>query len=221
MKIYFKNWLIKLYKSSWFITLFATTLGVLLAFYLNDLSSRSKIEDRKQVSIQNITNELLNNKTELTDSENNERLIEFLTKVRDINDEIPNELITTIGFMNTLSKNYSDFMVIQDSIKIDETNYKYDIAYRFNLILDDLQNIAWEAFKMSDITNELDYSCLQVLVKIYSLQEIYINEQQKILDYFVNAEHTKLLSALQITKQLEYQLLNTTREGLEEITNCN
>lgn len=221
MKIYFKNWLIKLYKSSWFITLFATTLGVLLAFYLNDLSTRSKIEDRKQVSIQNITNELMNNKTELTDSENNERLIEFLTKVRDINDEIPNELITTIGFMNTLSKNYSDFMVIQDSIKIDETNYEYDIAYRFNLILDDLQNIAWEAFKMSDITNELDYSCLQILVKIYSLQEIYINEQQKILDYFVNAEHTKLLGALQITKQLEHQLLNATREGLEEITNCN
>ena len=67
MKIDFKEKIKHLYKSSWFITIFATTLGVLLAFYLNNLSSRSKIEHRKQVSIENINKELLNNKSELMD----------------------------------------------------------------------------------------------------------------------------------------------------------
>ena len=73
----------------------------------------------------------------------------------------------------------------------------------FELNLDDLQNIAWETAKMSNITNELNYDCLQVLVKIYSLQEIFTNEQQKILNHFVNSEHGKLLSALLIVQQLK------------------
>lgn len=58
----------KLYRSSWFITLFATMLGVLLAFYLNNLNERSKIENRKQISLQNLKKELINNKSELFES---------------------------------------------------------------------------------------------------------------------------------------------------------
>ncbi len=221
MKINFKERLKKLYKSSWFITIFATTLGVLLAFYLNNLSFQSKIEERVQISIQNITSELINIKEELTDSENNDRLIGFLVSIREIDDKIPNELITTVSSMDKIRNNYSDFMVLKDSIRINNNNYNYTISYKFNLVLEDLNYIAWEAFKMSDITNELDYSCLQDLVKIYSLQEIYIIEQQKLLDYFVKAEHNKLLIALQLTQQLKSQLLIATEEGLEKINQCN
>ena len=211
----------KLYKNSWFITLFATTLGVLLAFYLNNLSSRYRIEERKEISINNIQTELRNNKIELTDSANNKRLIEFLTKVEEIDDEIPNELITSIKSMSKIKKNFSDFIIIKDSIGTDQDKYKYQLAYKFDLVLEDLQNIAWEAFKMSDITNELDYSCLQILVKIYSLQDIYIKEQQKILDYFVKAEHSELLGSLKIVQQLKSQLLNNTEQGLSKIKSCN
>ena len=82
----------KLLKSSWFITLFATTLGVLLALYLNNLDSRSKIERRKQISIQNLNQELETNSSELQDSDHNEELIDFLSAMKRIDDRIPNEL---------------------------------------------------------------------------------------------------------------------------------
>lgn len=221
MNLNIKKVLKELYKSSWFITLFATTLGVLLAFYLNDLSSRSKIENRKQLSILNINNELDRNKSVLNDSNNNERLINFLTKVRKINVEIPNELTTTASSMKKLKMNYADFIEIKDSIGSFKNSFKYNVAYKFELNLDDLQNIAWETSKMSDITTELNYDCLQALVKVYSLQEIYTNEQQKILVHFVNAEHNKLLSTLRIVQQLKSQLLNEIENGKIENKNCN
>ncbi|OUR92057.1 hypothetical protein A9Q87_08130 [Flavobacteriales bacterium 34_180_T64] len=220
MNLNIKSKLNKLYKSSWFITLFATTLGVLLAFYLNNLNSRSKIESRKLISIQNLNNELLNNKTALLDSKDNERLIDFLSEIKELDHEFSNELITATNTMMKLKTSYSDFIEIRDSIGIRDDLYKYNVAYQFELNLDDLQNIAWETSKMSNITNELNYDCLQVLVKVYSLQEIFTNEQQKIINHFVNAEHDKLLGALLIVQQLKSQLMNVMIEGQKEINNC-
>ena len=221
MNFSIKNSLQKIYKSSWFITLFATTLGVLLAFYLNNISSRSKIELRKQVSIQNLNNEIFKNKSELLDSNDNERLIDFLSEIRKINNEISNDLTLSTNAMDKLKKEYSDFIEIRDSTNVLNNQYKYNIAYKFELNLDGLQNIAWETSKMSGITNEFNYDCLQDLVKIYSLQEIFKNEQQKLINHFVNAEHNKLLSALNIVQQLKTQLLNVMDEGQRQIDQCN
>jgi hypothetical protein len=102
--------------------------------------------------------------------------------------------------MNALMKDYFGFMEIRDSTYIEPNIFQYDVAYKFVLDLDDLQYIAWETSKMSNITHELDYNCLQILVKIYSLQDIYTKEQQKILDHFVNADHSKLLSTMSIVQ---------------------
>jgi hypothetical protein len=216
----FKNRLKKIAEGSWFITLFATTLGVLLALYLNNLNDRSKTEHRKQISVQNLSNELTNNQNELLDSEDNERLIKFLTEVSEIDPEIPNRITIPVTTMNALRKEYQGFMRITDSIEVEADQYQYHVAYQFELNLDDLQHIAWETSKMSDITHELDYECLQIFVKIYALQDLYTREQQKILDQFVNAQHVKLLGALRIVQQLKIQLLNAITEGQDKIKNC-
>ena len=209
----------RLYKSSWFITLFATMFGVLLAFYLDDLSSQSKVEKRMKTSIRNIDNELTYNIAALRDSSNN-NLSNFLGEIRSIDSRIPNELTMSTFSMNNLIMNYSNFIEVNDSTSINGDLYKYNIGYKFELNLDDIQNIAWETFKMSNINSELNYNCLQILVQIYSLQEIYLNEQQKTLNYFINAEHKKLLNSLSINQQLKSQLLNVMSEGQEKINNC-
>jgi hypothetical protein len=220
MNLNIKNRLQKIYKSSWFITLFATTIGVLLAFYLNNINARSKIELRKQISIQNLNNEISKNKFELLDSSDNEGLIAFLSEIRKINNEIPNDLTLSTKAMGKLVKKYAGFIEIRDSTNVEGDHYSYNVAYKFELNLNDVQNIAWETSKMSDITNEISYDCLHALVKIYSLQEIFINEQQKLLSHFVNAEHNKLLSALGIVEQLKTQLLNNMVEGQNQIKSC-
>lgn len=221
MTLNIKGKLNRIYRSSWFITLFATTLGVLLALYLDNLSAQSKIEHRKQVSFENIDKEISSNKLALSDSEDNDRLVDFLIAVRKIDYNISNELITSVNAMKELRKDYTDFIRINDSTLSTNDQLKYNVAYKFQLNLDDLQNIAWETSKMSNITHEFNYNCLQVLVRIYSLQDIYAKEQQKILNHFVNADHGKLLSALQIVQQLKAQLFKAIEEGQNEIGNCN
>ena len=180
MNFNIKNYLNRLYKNTWFMTLFATTLGVLLAFYLNDLSSRATIENRKQVSIKNLTSEMIDNESELVDSNDNEKLIAFLREIRAIDEKIPNRIITSFKTIAKLRSKHPDFMEIKDSSRIDVDHYEYNVSYKFELSLDNLQNIAWETSKMSGITNEMKYDCLQTLVEVYTLQEIYIKEQQKI-----------------------------------------
>jgi len=73
---------------------------------------------------------------------------------------------------------------------------------------------------MSDVINELNYDCLQALNEIYYRQEIYTSQQQNTLEYFVNAEHNKLLKALHIIEQLKSQLINQISESQNKIKNC-
>jgi hypothetical protein len=143
MNLNIKSRFYKLYRSSWFITLFATTLGVLLAFYLNNLNSRSKVEHRKQISIENINKELLNNKLALLDSKDNDRLLAFLNMVKVIDNDIPNDLITSVPNMNALQRDYSDFIIINDSTYVESNLYQYNVNYKFNITFNELQNIAW------------------------------------------------------------------------------
>ena len=161
-----------------------------------------------------------NNKSQLLDSNENDRLVYFLQRIRKIDDDIPTLLTTSDSSINNLRRDYPDFIEVKESKVISSNLSEYNVAYKFDLNLADLQNIAWETSKMSNITSELDYDCLQDLVKIYSLQEIFLVEQQKILNHFVNAEHDKLLSVLLIVQQLKSQLLNVISEGQEKMKNC-
>jgi len=221
MDLNIKNSLRKTYKSSWFITLFATTLGVLLAFYLNNVNDHLKKESRKQIAIENLNNEIENNILTLNNPNDNQRLIDFFQKVREIDEEISNELTTSIHEMSELKINYPDFIEIKDSIDLGINLFKYNISYKLELNFNDLQKISWETSKMSDVINEFSYDCLQALNEIYYRQEIYTSQQQKTLEYFVNTEHKKLLTALLIIEQLKSQLINQISEGQNKIKNCN
>ncbi|MBV1923360.1 MAG: hypothetical protein KUG68_04940 [Flavobacteriaceae bacterium] len=220
MKLNIKSRLKKLYKSSWFITLFATTLGVLLAFYLNNLNDHLKIESSKQVVIENLNNEIANNKLTLNDPSDNKKLINFLQRVREIDEEISNELTTSIHEMSELKINFPAFIEINDSIDLSANLFKYNVSYRLELNFNDLQKISWETSKMSDVINELNYDCLEALNEIYYRQGIYTSQQQKTLEYFVNAEHKKLLKALRIIEQLKAQLINQISDNQIRIKNC-
>ena len=209
-----------LYKSSWFITLLATTLGVLLAFYLNNVNDYLKIESSKQVAIENLNNEIKNNKLTLNDPSDNQKLIDFLLEIRKIDAEISNELKTSIHVMSELKINYPGFIEIKDSIDLGDNLIKYNISYKLELNFNDLQSISWEAAKISNVINEFSYDCLQILIEIYYRQEIYTIQQQKTLEYFVNTEFKKLLSALLVIEQLKSQLIAQISESQNKIDVC-
>lgn len=96
----------------------------------------------------------------------------------------------------------------------------YFVSYSIEIELNGLKNIAWEASKISNITNEFDYYCLSKLVEVYSLQKLYITEQRKMLNYIIASDYDKLKVALSINNQLKQQLQETIKEAREEIKNC-
>ena len=97
---------------------------------------------------------------------------------------------------------------------------KYNVKYTPELNFNDLQKISWETSKMSNIVNELNYDCLQVLNEIYFRQEVYATQQQKTLEYFVNGDFKKLLKALHIIEQLKSQLIEQISDGQFKIDEC-
>jgi hypothetical protein len=194
---------------------------VLLALYLDNLSDHSKIEQRKKQSFEIIEKEMSANRSILIDSLSNDSLVDFLSAVQNIDYGISNILITSIKTMNDLKRKFPSNIKISDSTLIDNDQYLYDVAFKIELNLNDLQNIAWETAKMSNITQEFNYECLQVLVDIYTTQDIYYREHQKILNHFVSADHSKLLTALLIEQQLKAQLTKALGEGLTKLEYCN
>ena len=212
MKLNLRNRISELLKSNWFVTLFATTLGILLALYLNNLNIKWNTEKEKNIAIENLELELSNNAEELSANETNDSLLVFLNKIKEINSDILSEFKASSRDINLIAKEYPHFIKIIDSTKIDEKQYTYAVAYEFEFALDDLQNVAWETSKMSNITNEFDYDCLNSLVRTYDLQQLYVVQQQKLLDYFINSEHNKLHQAISINQQLRIQLLNEIEE---------
>ncbi|TJY38072.1 hypothetical protein [Pontimicrobium aquaticum] len=221
MNISLKKTLKRLYKSTWFVTLFATTMGVLLAFYLNDVSIRTKINQKKAVSIKSLALELKNNENTLVSSNDNKKLTNFLQELKKINGKISRVIEISTSERKKLEKKYHQLFNVVDSIKTNKDLYQYNVEYSFNLELNDLSDIAWETYKLSEVINEFDYECIQAFVGAYKLQEIYLNEQQKLLNYFVNANHSKLLGELLIIQQLKSQLINTIKQSQKQLMICN
>lgn len=220
MKLRLKKHTSNLLKSSWFITLFATTLGVLLALHLNNLNSKIKIEEKKQLAIKNIEKELILNKEEIDDSEDNDKLLKFLEKVDKENKGITKKLYLSSTSMKEILTQYPNYIEIIDSTKTIKDEYVYNVNYQFGLGLDNLQKIAWETSQMSDIINELSYECLQTIVTTYSLQEIYTKEQQKLTNHLINEDFNKIFKSMSILKNLKLQLSEAISEAKELIKNC-
>ncbi len=206
--------------SSWFITLFATTLGVFLALYLDNLNSTLKTKERKEVSLQNIYDELVNNELELSDSMGNVKVKNFLDAIIEIDPNISGSTTSKSAHINVLKKRYPELLGVRDSTHVKEDQYLYKLDYQMEFELHAIKNIAWETSKMSNITNEFDYDCLQELVEVYSLQELYLEEQQKVLGYVINQDLIKINRVLYLLQQLRAQLLESIREAKEAVQDC-
>lgn len=220
MKLKLKRKVEKIIKSNSFITLFSTTLGVLLALYLSNLNTKHSTEIKKTQAIKNLKTEISNNEKILNDSNENDRLFNFLEKVNEIDNKFGDKLKTDRKSIHKITKEYPEFLKILDSTQTDNDEYYYHVEYEIEFTLDNLQSIAWETSKMSNITNEFSYDCLSPLVQNYELLELYTIEQNKLLNHIIDSDFSVLHSRLSIIKQLKISLLDIIIETKKEIKNC-
>ncbi|MGD1841615.1 MAG: hypothetical protein ACFB0B_12070 [Thermonemataceae bacterium] len=209
----------KILNSNWFITIFSTTVGVLLAFYVNDLGERFSTNQRKKNALDNIIQEISQNRDDLKAQKVNDTLLDYLVEIKSLNEEISTTFTAhPDSFRVLLAK--VPVMALIDSVALSDTVYQYKVKFNFHLTLNDPPQIAWEAAKLADVPNELSYECLEVLVDVYAIQQLYVEEERKLLDLLLEGKHVKMLRTLAMVKSIKKQLLEQYRKTLQQLTNC-
>ncbi len=203
-----------------FITLFATALGVLLAFYLNGLSESSSKKMKVNKAYSNIITELeTNKKLVLGNLKKNDSTIIFFDKIRKYDVFLKGEIITSSQKIDYIMDqlNVAEFI---DSLSLEQGVVNNFVNYNnLEFAMSSLPNVAWEADQIADITNE--FECLSTIIDIYELQDLLAAEEYKLLGFYADEKYNQFYRTLHISRELRSQLLEKYEETIIDIKNCN
>ena len=205
-------------------TMFATTLGVLLALFLSNFNMSMQKENNKEIAISNLNLEFSNNIDQIRNSrDNNDSILNFLFEIQDLDIRLTEKFSTTSLKLNTIAERYPKYITIVDSMSFSNTNpelFTYTVKYNFPVNSNTVENIAWEAIKINNSINEFSYECLKSLMAVYDTQEYYNKVQNKNLEYFTEAEYYKLMRNLSINKTITDTLIKQIEKTIDELKNC-
>ena len=211
----------KIIKNNTFVNLFATTLGVLFAFYLNGLyeSNINKIKVDKAYS--NIITELEKNKKSLFEDKKNDTAIFVIDQIKKYDKFLKGEIISTSQKFTSIMDEIKVAEII-DSLHLEQGNVKYFVNYNnLQFSISTLPDVAWEASKTANIANDLEYECLSAIIKIYELQNLFKAEEYKLLEYYSDEKYIQFYNTISISRGLRNQLLQRYEEAIIKIKNCN
>ena len=212
---------LRLIKNSTFINLFATTLGVLLAFYLDGLYESNVIKNKVDVAYSNIITELERNKQSVLEDQKNDTVIFVIDQIRRHDKFLKGEIIATPKTFGSIRDEINAIEVV-DSLNLEEQTVKYFVNYsNLQFSISTLPNVAWEAAKTAEIANYLEYECLSTIIKIYELQDLFEAEEYKLLEYYSDEKYIQFYNTASISRGLRNQLLERYEEAIEKLKNCN
>ncbi len=216
-----RNLFAKIMNNTAFITLFATALGVLLAFYLNGLSESNSKKMKVNKAYSNIITELETNKKSVLENVKNDSTIIALEKIRKYDVFLKGEIITSSEKIDSIMDqiNVAKFV---DSLNLQQGVVKYFVNYNnLQFAISSLPNVAWEAAQIADLTNEFEYECLAKIIDIYNLQDLLNAEEYKLLELYADEKYNQFYRTLSISHALRSQLLERYEEAIVDIKNCN
>ncbi len=219
--IHIRKLILKIIKNNTFVTLFATTLGVLLAFYLNGLYESNIINLKVDKAYSNIILELEKNKQSVLEDKKNDTVLLVIDQIRKYDKFLKGEIITTPQKFDSILEEINAMEAV-DSLNLEQGVVKYFVNYsNLQFSLSTLPNVAWEAAKTADIANDLEYECLSTIIKIYELQDLFKDEEYKLLGYFSEEKYTQFYNTAAISRGLRNQLLERYEEAIIKLKNCN
>lgn len=208
-------------KNSTFINLFATTLGVLLAFYLNGLYESNIIKTKVDVAYSNIITELERNKQDVLEDQKNDTVIFVIDQIRKYDKFLKGEIISTPQKFGSIVDEINAIEVV-DSLNLEQGVVKYFVNYsNLQFSISTLPNVAWEAAKTAEIANYLEYECLSTIIRIYELQDLFKAEEYKLLEYYSDENYIQFYNTAAISRGLRNQLLERYDEAIDKLKSCN
>ena len=219
--IHLRKLTLKIIQNNTFVTLFATTLGVLFAFYLNGLYESNINKTKVVKAYSNIIIELEKNKKSVLEDEKNDTVIFVIDKIRKYDKFLKGEIIATPQKFDSIMDQINVAQVI-DSLDLEQGAVKYFVNYsNLQFSINTLPNVAWEAAKTADIANDLEYECLSTIIKIYELQDLFKAEEYKLLGYYSDEKYIQFYNTASISRGLRNQLLERYEEAIIKLKNCN
>ena len=219
--IHLRKLTLKIIKNNTFVTLFATTLGVLFAFYLNGLYESNINKTKVDKAYSNIIIELEKNKKSVLEDKKNDTAIFVIDKIRKYDKFLKGEIIATPQKFDSIMDQINVAQVI-DSLDLEQGAVKYFVNYsNLQFSINTLPNVAWEAAKTADIANDLEYECLSTIIKIYELQDLFKAEEYKLLGFYSDEKYIQFYNTASISRGLRNQLLERYEDAIIKLKNCN
>ena len=219
--IQLRQLILKILKNNTFVTLFATTLGVLSAFYLDGLYESNINKTKVDNAYSNIIIELEKNKKSVLEDRKNDTVIFAIDQIRKYDKFLKGEIIATPQKFDSIMEHIKVAQVV-DSMILDQGNVKYFVNYSdLQFSISTLPNVAWEAAKTAEIANDLEYECLSTIIKIYELQDLFESEEYKLLGYYSDEKYIQFYNSASVSRGLRNQLLERYEEALVKLKNCN
>ena len=197
-------------------------VGILLAINSNTWTSNRKLDAQSKTSLEKIRNESVRNIEELEKSlTSNERAQTLYTAFLTLQEEADTASIDyVIAKLGPMVAEYGDQMGISSEEVGQAARALGDIQLPVDLELAELNDIAWQAAKLSNTVNQFEYDCLSELLSIYNLQSLFLTEQGKLIDTIVEQDLNKLRIVLNIGLQLGNELQGRYRSLLNEENAC-
>ena len=219
--IHLRKLILKIIKNNTFVTLFATTLGVLFAFYLNGLYESNINKTKVDNAYSNLIEELEKNQKSVLEDKKNDTAIFVIDQIRKYDKFLKGEIIATPQKFDSIMNQINVAQVI-DSLNLEQGTVKYFVNYsNLQFSISTLPNVAWEAAKTADIANDLEYECLSTIIKIYELQDLFKAEEYKLLEYYSSENYIQFYNTASISRGLRNQLLDRYKEAIINLKNCN
>ena len=195
--------------------------GISLAIWFNNWNASNTINENKRIAIAKIEEEIQNNLNELQISrEVNLKIPKAIEAYEEIVPDSYGQAVSSVSKMKNFQENFPEFFIIKDSVRINDTLYRYIGNTRINLDLTALSQIAWETSRNKGITNEFGYDCLYGLESMYNIQQLVQNEMNKAAEALQNQEIERLNRILGFVHQLDEQLEDAYNLMFKNIADC-
>lgn len=195
--------------------------GISLAIWFNNWNASNTINANKRIAIDKIEEEIRNNLDELYSArEVNLKIPKAIEAYEEIISNADGQAVSGISQMKTFQENFPNFFIIKDSVRVNDSLFRYLGNTRIRLELTAFSQIAWETSRNMGIANEFGYECLYNLENVYNIQRLVQNEMDKAAEALQNEEIDRLERILGFVSQLDVQLEDAYNSMLKNIGDC-
>ncbi len=199
--------------------------SLFLAMKFNDWAIERRLNKRRDIALKNIHSEIERNLENLQtqgDNEDFHKITQSITPYLEIEEGDKKVLLEAqVEEMQNLRDSFPESIIIYDSTALSGNRYAYEVEIDvggFNYA--QLGDIAWEATKIGNLIDRIDFECIEGLLELYQLQESYLKYQEKYVEVLIDQDLAGIFNQFAVLHQFYEVLIEAYEEIVEGEMEC-